>query len=167
MDLSRTLRHLTTTHRATERRFPEDLLRRLQAAITAGEATHRGEVRLIVEASMPLRKVRRGLTTRQRALDLFGTVRVWDTEENNGVLLYVNVADRRVEVIADRAAARAIGDAHWESVCSRVGEAFRAARYEDGVRDAVESIRAALAIAFPPALDGTHRNELGDAPIVL
>ena len=167
MDLSRTLRHLGTTHRATAQRFPEELLRRLQAAITAGEATHRGEVRLIVEAAMPLRKVRRGLTTRQRALDLFGTFRVWDTEENNGVLLYVNVADRRIEVIADRAAARAIGDAHWQAVCAMASDAFRAERFEQGVTDALEAIRSALAAAFPLQAGHDPRRELGDEPVVI
>ncbi len=167
MAFGRTLRHLVTTRRATQRRFPEALLRRFQAAITAGETTHRGEVRLIVEAAMPLRKVRRGMSTRQRALDLFGTFRVWDTEENNGVLLYVNVCDRRIEIVADRAAARAIGDEHWQSVCARAGAAFREERFEAGVDAALEAISGALAIAFPPAAAVAARHELSDRPIVI
>ena len=166
MDWSRLLRHAMTSRRATHGFFAGDTLAHLQRVIADGEATHRGEVRLIVESAMPLRKVARGLGPRQRALDLFGTFRVWDTEENNGVLLYINVADRRVEVIADRAVARKVDDAEWRAICAEAGRAFATGAYRDGTVAALDAIEKALAAAFPPD-GGERRNELSDAPVVL
>ena len=167
MDWGRAYRHLAASQRGAHKLFSDDTMRRLQDVIAAGEATHRAELRLIVESALPFRKVRRDMTSRQRALDLFGTFRVWDTEENNGVLLYINVADRRLEVIADRAAARRVGDPHWQTVCGIAQQAFREGRFEEGVCDALESIHRALALAFPADPDETRRNELSDAPVVL
>lgn len=161
----RVLRHAATTHRAAEKRFAPDALARLQAAIAEGETTHRGEVRLIVEAALPWRKLQRGMTTRQRAIDLFGTFRVWDTEENNGVLLYVNVADRKVELIADRAAARAVPDATWSAICTRLQEAFKRGEFEAGTAAAIAAIHAELAKHFPE--DGSEASSLPDAPVML
>ncbi len=167
MDWSRAFRHLASTHRGAHKLFTDETMARLQQAISDGEATHRGEVRLIVESALALRKIRRGMSTRQRALDLFGTFRVWDTEENNGVLLYINVADRRIEIVADRAAARRIGDPHWQTVCGLAQQAFKEGAFERGVADALGSIHRALAKAFPPDASQERRNELSDAPVVI
>lgn len=167
MDWSRAFRHLAATYRGAHKLFSNETMLRLQRVIAEGEATHRGEVRLIVESALPLRKIRRGLSTRQRALDLFGTFRVWDTEENNGVLLYINVADRRLEIIADRAAARVIGDSHWQSICALAREAFKNGEFERGVTEALEAIHRALAKAFPSDASQTPCNELSDAPILI
>ncbi len=167
MDWSRMTRHFMASQRRTHKLFSGDTMERLQQAIAAGEATHRGELRLIVESALPLRKVRRGMGTRQRALDLFGTFRVWDTEENNGVLLYINVADRKIEIIADRAASQRIGDPHWQTVCSVAQEAFRAGDFERGATEAIEAIHRALTTAFPADALAVRRNELSDAPVVL
>jgi uncharacterized membrane protein len=166
MDWSRAWRHLVSTHREASRLFSPETMKRLQDAIAEGEATHRGEVRLVVESSLPFRKVRRGMSPRQRALDVFGTFRVWDTEENNGVLLYINIADRRLEIVADRAASRSIGDPHWQIVAGLAQKAFKEGAFERGVTDAIKAIHRALATAFPP--DGEpRRNELSDAPVVI
>ncbi len=166
MDWGRLYRHVLATQRGAHRLFSEQIMRRLQEVVAAGEATHRGEVRLIVESALPLRKVRRGMSTRQRALDLFGTFRVWDTEENNGVLLYINIADRKLEVIADRAAAQAVAGAHWQAVCDLALRSFRAGDFERGVTEALQAIHESLAGAFPT--HGTPRaNELPDAPVLL
>ena len=161
----RIVRHAATTHRAASKRFAPDALARLQTTITEGEKTHRGEVRLIVEAALPLRKIRRGMSTRQRTIDLFGTFRVWDTEENNGVLLYVNVADRKVELIADRAASRAVPDATWQRICSALQEAFKRGEFEAGTAAAIAAINAELAAHFPTS--GAKINSLPDAPVML
>ena len=166
MDWSRAFRHLAATHRGAHKLFSNETMQRLQGAIAEGEATHRGEVRLIVESALPLRKIRRGMSTRQRALDLFGTFRVWDTEENNGVLLYINVADRRLEIIADRAAARTIGDPHWQTVCGLAQRAFKEGQFERGVIEALEAIHGALSDAFPGDANQVRRNELSDIPVV-
>ncbi len=167
MDWSRAYRHLAATHRGAHKLFSNETMERFQQTIAEGEATHRGEVRLIVESALPLRKIRRGMSTRQRALDLFGTFRVWDTEENNGVLLYINVADRRLEIIADRAAARRIGDPHWQTVAGLAQQAFKEGEFEGGVTDALGAIHRALAKAFPADADRARRNELSDAPVVI
>ena len=167
MDWSRAFRHLAATHRGAHKLFSDETMTRLQGAIGEGEATHRGEVRLIVESALPLRKIHRGMSTRQRALDLFGTFRVWDTEENNGVLLYINVADRKIEIIADRAASRLIGDPHWQTVAGLAQQAFKEGEFERGVTDALSAIHRALAKAFPADAKQQRRNELSDAPVVI
>ena len=167
MDWSRMTRHFMASQRGTHKLFSPETMQRLQQVIADGEATHRGEVRLIVESALPLRKVRRGMTTRQRALDLFGTFRVWDTEENNGVLLYINVADQRLEIIADRAASRRIGDPHWQTVCGLARSSFKQGEFEQGLVQALESIHDALATAFPAERGTPRKNELPDAPTVI
>ena len=166
MDGGRLWRHLLATQRGAHRLFSEQTLGRLQDIVRDGEAGHRGEVRLIVESALPFRKVWRGMTTRQRALDLFGTFRVWDTEENNGVLLYINIADRKLEVIADRAASRAIGGPHWQTVCDLALDAFRVGDFERGVSEALTAIHEALASAYPSS-GHAHANQLPDRPVLL
>lgn len=166
MDWSRAWRHLVSSHGEARKLFSPDVMARLHAVITEGEATHRGEVRLIVESSLPLRKIRRGLGTRQRALDVFGTFRVWDTEENNGVLLYINVADHKLEIVADRAAARLIGDPTWRTIAATAERSFREGQFERGVAEALHGIQRALETAFP--LEGGRPvNELPDQPVLL
>ena len=167
MDWGRTWRHVVAGRRGTHGLFSEEAMTRLRAVIADGEAAHRAEVRLIVESAMPLRKVRRGLQTRQRALDLFGTFRVWDTEGNNGVLLYLNVADRKLEIVADRDAARRIADSHWQTVCAGARARFVRGEFEQGVAEALAAIHRALTTAFPAEPGSVRRNELDDAPIGL
>jgi uncharacterized membrane protein len=149
MDATRVLRHLVATRGRAKPLFEHATILRMQEAIVRGEALHRCDVRLIIETAMPLRKVWRGMTTRQRALDLFGTFRVWDTEERNGVLFYVDLADRALEVIADRAASRATGDQHWLFACQLAQEAFRHGEFEAGVIAALDAIHQAMAGVFP------------------
>lgn len=165
MDIGRGARHLFSTERDARKLFSGDALARLQAVIAEGETRHRGEVRLIVESALPLRKVLRGMSARHRALDLFGVYRVWDTEGNNGVLLYLNVADRRIEIVADRAAARAIDDATWRAIADRAMQAFTAGDFEAGTSAALGAMHDALAKAFPS--DGRDPpRELDDAPVL-
>ncbi len=151
MDWLRTLRHLASPARGDRSLFDHATLLRLQDVITAGEATHRAELRLVVESAMPFRKVRRGASPRQRALDLFGTLRAWDTEENNGVLLYVNLCDRAMEIVADRGATRVAGDQRWLYALGLAHDEFRQGRYEAGLTVALQSMGQALAAAFPIA----------------
>ena len=165
MDVSRVLRHFRSTHRDAKKLFDRDALQRLQRVIADGEVRHRGEVRLIVESALPLRKVVRGMTTRHRAIDLFGSYRVWDTEDNNGVLLYLNVADRRIEIVADRAAARAVDENAWRAIATKAQRAFKAGDYERGTAEALVGMHDALTTAFPA--DGrAPRGELADAPVL-
>jgi uncharacterized membrane protein len=137
----------------------------IERAIAAGEARHRGQLCVAIEAALPPARVLRRLTPRERALEVFGLLRVWDTEENNGVLLYLLLADRDVEIVADRGIHRAVGDAVWQDVCHTLEAEFRAARCTAGVVAAVERISDVLAAAYPR----THAspNELPDRPAVL
>jgi len=114
---------------------------------------------------MPLRKVWRGLSSRRRALDLFGTFRVWDTEDNNGVLLYVNLADRMVEIVADRASARVVGDERWHQICGALRKAFWQGDYERGTLEAIDEIHAELTRHF--AIEHVHHAVPADAPTML
>ncbi len=149
MDWLRTMRHLSSPLRRERALFDQATLLRLQEIITAGEANHRAELRLVVESAMPLRKLRRGTSPRQRALDLFGTLRAWDTEENNGVLLYVNLCDHALEIIADRGATRVAGDQRWLYALGLAHDEFRQGRFEAGLTVALEAMGQALAAGFP------------------
>lgn len=158
-------RHVFTDEADARRRFPDAELDRLQQAIVAGEATHRGQVCVAIEPALPLWRVLRKLAPRERALEVFGLLRVWDTEENNGVLVYLLLADRDVEIVADRAVHRRVGEAAWEAICKRMEAAFRDGRLVDGLEAGVREISALLAQHFPG--DGRDANELPDRPVML
>jgi uncharacterized membrane protein len=158
-------RHLVTDPRAVRRVFPEASLLAIEQAIAAGEARHAGQVCVAIEAALPPARVLGQLSPRERALEVFGLLRVWDTEENNGVLLYLLLADRDVEIVADRGIHRAVGDAVWQDICSALEARFRAGRCGDGVVDAVTRISDVLAGAFPRTHAGV--NELPDRPALL
>lgn len=157
--------HVATDHRDVRRAFPEAALDAIEKAIAAGERTHRGQVCVAIEAALSPARVLRHLTPRERALEVFGLLRVWDTEENAGVLLYLLLADRAVEIVADRGIHRRVGDALWQQICANLEAEFRAGRYADGVVQAVERMSAILATHFPR--DGAGGNELSDRPAIL
>ncbi|MBL8385549.1 MAG: TPM domain-containing protein [Burkholderiales bacterium] len=161
----RILRHLLADARAVRRVLPATAMARIGQAIAAGEARHDGEVRFCVEAGLPWSYLRRGARARERAIMLFSKLRVWDTERNTGVLLYVLLADRAIEVVADRGIARAVPQAQWDAVCADMSAAFRAGRAEEGVLAALERVHGLLAAHFPP--QAGNPNELADAPVVL
>lgn len=162
----RFLRHLATDHGSVRKRFSDAALARIEAAIADGERRHRGQVRFAVEASLPLVRVLRGLTPRERALEVFGLLRIWDTDENCGVLVYLLLADRDVEIVADRGIHRHAGTAAWEEICRRMEAAFRDGRFEQGVEAGIAEINALLARHYPHD-GGTAANELPDRPVVL
>ena len=122
-------------------------------------------MRFAVEASLPLLALWRGQDARSRAVDLFGQLRVWDTEHNSGVLIYLLLADKRVEIVADRGIHNKVGNTAWEAVCGEMQRAFADGRFEQGASSGVAAISDLLAAHFPP--DGTRRNELPNEPVVL
>ena len=124
----RLLRHMTTDLRSVNRSFPAAVLAPIEQAITAGERVHRGQVCFAVEGSLPPLRVLRKLTPRERALEVFGLLRVWDTEENAGVLIYLLLADRDVEIVADRGIDRRVDTAAWQAICTRMETLFPAHR---------------------------------------
>ena len=165
MSLARALRHLFAGPWSVRGAFPQSALDRIQAAIRASEQRHRGEIRFAVEGALEFLAVARGLTARERALEVFSLLRVWDTEENSGVLLYVQLVDKDIEIVADRGIARHIPSSDWEAICRRMEEAFRAARYEEGALTAIYEVSALLEQHFPA---GTHdTDELPDRPVIL
>ena len=161
----RLLSHMITDHLAVKRAFPVLVLAQIEHAITAGERTHRGQVCFAVEGALPPLRVMRHLTPRERALEVFGLLRVWDTEENAGVLIYLLLADRDVEIVADRGIDRAVNDAAWQAICTRMETSFREGRFAEGVVTGVVEISALLAQHFPRT--GTGANEIPDRPVVL
>jgi uncharacterized membrane protein len=163
----RLLRHAVTDHGAVRRAFSEADLHAIEQAVTSGESRHRGQVCVAIEAALPPARVMRRVTPRERALEVFGLLRVWDTEENAGVLLYLLLADRDVEIVADRGIHRLVGDAEWEAICRSVEAEFRAGRPADGIVRAVARMSDLLATHFPATAGESRGNELPDRPTVL
>lgn len=146
--------------------LPADAQQRLSLRVSDSERLHCGEIRLCIEAAMPPSYTERNAPPRERALSLFGKLRVWDTEHNNGVLIYLMLAEHAIEIVADRALARRVPPATWRSMVSHMAEAFRQGRHEDGLTQALSEVSALLVEHFP-ATEGVDRpNELPDAPVI-
>jgi len=162
---TRLMRHLMTTSLAGRRAFPDTTLQAIENVIAEGERRHRAEVRVIVESSLPLGAVLRSMTARQRALALFAQYGVWDTEDNCGVLVYVNLADHKVEIVADRGIDRRVAQDEWQEICRDMTGGFRHGAFLQSTLDAIGSINALLEQHFPD--DGSSTNQLSDKPLVL
>ena len=162
---SRYWRHFVTDRGHVRRAFSQDDLDRVSRAVADGERRHSGQVCFAIEASLPMQRLWHRLRPRERALEVFGLLRVWDTEANDGVLLYVLLADRAVEIVADRGIDSRVGDAAWQGICRRIEAAFREGRGADGVAQGVVEISALLAQHSPRS--GSGRNEIPDAPVLL
>ncbi|MBI5128821.1 MAG: TPM domain-containing protein [Rhodopseudomonas palustris] len=165
MGIRRIGKHLFTSRGQVQRAFPPKALDTIEHAIKASEATHAGQIRFVVEGALDGAPLLRDQPARERALDVFSQLRIWDTEHNNGVLIYLLLADRNVEIIADRGIDRRVDAETWEAICREMETAFRAGRYEAGVLRGIELITAHLATHFPN--DGSGANELPDAPVVV
>lgn len=163
--MSRAIRHLFSGYWVVCRAFPKSVLERIETAVRDSERRHRGEVRFAVEGALDFVPVLRGLTPRQRALDVFSALRVWDTEENTGVLIYVQLVDRDIEIVADRGIAKLIPQSEWEAVCRHMEEAFANGRFEEGALTGISDVTALLERHFP-ARD-RNPDELPDKPVVL
>lgn len=163
--MKRILRHLWYGAPQLRARFPAGSLERIAAAIAASEARHGGEIRFAVEASLDTLPLLRGVTALERAVDVFSELRVWDTERNNGVLIYVMLADHDVEIVADRGIDARVGAAGWEAACQAMEAEFRAGRFEAGVIRGIEAVGRHLERHFPGAAG--DRDELPNRPAVL
>jgi uncharacterized membrane protein len=161
----RWFRHLLIEDLAVRRDFPRAVLGAIERAIALQEKRHRGELRFVVEGGLPLGPLMAGRTARERAIDVFSRLRVWDTEDNAGVLVYLLLADRRVEIVADRGIHAKVGSAAWEAIGGEMQSAFAAGRFEAGAILGVEAISDLLAAHFPPGDE--NPNELPDTPVVL
>lgn len=161
----RILRHVVTDHLSVRRTFSHAALERIEHAIGAAERGHRGQICFAVEGALPPLRVLRGVTPRERALEVFGLLRVWDTEDNAGVLVYLLLADRDVEIVADRGIDRQVAPDAWNAICTRMEVQFREGRFVEGVAAGIGEIGALLAAHFPHTADTP--NELPDKPVIL
>ena len=164
--MQRILKHLTSTRSLARRIFPAKTLQAIQSCIANGETMHRAEIRVIVEAALPLAAVWQEQSARARAHELFARYRLWDTEENSGILLYINLADHKVEILPDRAVARVVKREEWHAVCKTITQGFAVENYHDSVLKGLAQLNDMLVAHFP--VEGTaHKNQLSDKPLVL
>jgi len=161
----RWLRHLFAP--SARRLFPADALQRITDAITASEAGHSGEVCFAVEAALPLGAVWAGEAARQRAHEVFAELRVWDTQANNGVLLYLLLADHRIEIVADRGFEGRVDESQWRDACRLVEEQLAAGQPEAAVLAGIDALSALLVAHFPRTAGEADRDELPNAPNIL
>ncbi len=164
--LTRAARHRWLDAADAHRLLSSKGLALLQAQVEASERCHSGEIRICVEAGLPLSYLWRGATARERAVALFGKLKVWDTEQNNGVLIYLLLAEHRVEVIADRGLSTRVPADEWQGLAAEMTAAFRAGHFVRGLETAVKRVHRALVAHFPLAPGEVNPNELPD-PVVL
>ena len=165
MGIARIAKHLVEHHWRVRRLFTPKVLAKIEAATKAGEATHSGQVRFAVEGALDGMPLLRNHSARARALDIFSHLRIWDTAHNNGVLVYLLLADRKVEIIADRGIDARVGREGWETICRDMEADFRQGQFETGVIKGIEAVSRELAKYFPAS--GAHPNELPDQPLVI
>ena len=165
MQIQRTIRHLTLSERRVEHAFPVTTLRAIEDTIKTCEAAHEGEICFVVEAALGTTALLKNQSSRDRALELFSTMRIWDTEHNCGVLIYLLFADRQVEIIADRGIQAKSGARVWQQICADMTAAFQDARFEEGATQGIRAVAQEIRSYFPNQL--AQGNELPDLPILL
>src|SRR5260370_2032571 len=165
MGIKRIGKHLIEHRWRLRRIFPREVLTNMERAIKASEATHSGQIRFVVEGALDGAPLFRNQSARQRALDVFSQLRIWDTAHNNGVLIYLLLADRDFEIVADRGIDTKVGGAGWGKICVEMETEFRAGNFKSGVIKGIEAVSVQLARHFPA--HGVGRNELPDAPVVI
>ena len=164
VQLTRLLKHRWLDETDSARALPEAALQRIEAHVAASESAHSGEIRLCVEAGLPLSYLWQDLQARDRAITMFGKLRVWDTEHNNGVLIYLLLAEHAIEIVADRGLNRHVSPAQWQALIAPMREAFRAGRFEAGLIEAVDAIDRLLLAHFPLAETQPNPDELPNRP---
>lgn len=162
--LARLLRHRWRDESDVGRALPPDALDRLQARIAESERQHSGEIRVCIEAGLPLSYLWRDASARERAVAMFGKLGVWDTEANNGVLIYLLLAEHAIEIVADRGLNRHVSAEQWRTIVDSMRAEFRARRYEQGLLSAVRAVDELLQRHFPLGDDAANPNELPDQP---
>jgi len=165
--LLRLLQHRRFDETDARRALDDAAMARLQARVAASERRHSGEIRICVEAGLPLSYLWRGADARARAVALFGKLRVWDTEHNNGVLIYLLLAEHRIEIVADRGIDRRADAAQWQGLVDGMSQAFKAGRFESGLEQAVDAVDGLLRRHFALAAGESSPNELPDTPLRL
>jgi uncharacterized membrane protein YgcG len=166
MDWKRFWRHVAMTPARAAACFTSATLEAIQRQIVAGELRHSGEVMFIVESELTTAQLLAGLSSRDRAREVFAAHGVWNTEANNGVLIYVLLADRKVEIVADRGIDARVEPGAWQAICDAIDVHFHKGEYEAGAISGVTAVSRLLEAHFPAGPAGS-RNELGDRPVML
>jgi uncharacterized membrane protein len=157
--------HVAMSPAKARRAFPDRTMDAIARSIGESEKLHRGEICFVVEAELTTQQLWRGLTSRERAREVFAAHGIWNTEENNGVLIYLLLAERRVEIVADRGIDAHVAPEEWRAICDAMDAAFATGRYEEGVIGGVRAVSALLERHFPGKGEG--RNQLGDRPVLM
>ncbi len=165
MNIKRIVKHLFVTDGQLKRAFPRSALKAIERTITASEREHVGEIRFAVEGALDGGPLFNGQSSRDRALDVFSQLRVWDTQHNTGLLIYLLLADRTVEIVADRGIHEKVGSEEWRKICRQMETAFTQSNFEGGVIAGVQAVTQHLKAHFPVAEN--DRNELPDKPAIL
>jgi uncharacterized membrane protein len=165
--LLRILKHRWLDETDAERALDEAAMQRLAQRVSSSEKRHSGEIRVCVEAGLPLSYLWRDALPRERALAMFGKLRVWDTQHNNGVLIYLLLAEHAIEIVADRGLNERVGELQWQAVVERLREALHAGRFEQGLNDAIDAVDALLTQHFPLAPGAPNPDELPNRPWVV
>jgi uncharacterized membrane protein len=167
MDWTRWFHHAFFTRRALRRAFPASALAEIERAVGASERLHSGEIRVAIEAALEPGEIWRGKAPRDRALEVFAALGVWDTASNNGVLIYVLLADHDIEIVADRGFNGRVSADSWSAVCEEIRREFRANRYAPGVVAAIESVGRIVAQHFPQRPGQRDEDELPNRPAMI
>lgn len=165
MGFKRQCKHLFEAQWRVRHIFKRSVLERIEQVIADTELTHRGQVRFVVEGALDGVPLYHDQPARERALDFFAHLHIWDTAYNNGVLIYLLLADHRVEIVADRGIDRFVGPQIWEEICHEMEAQFRCGRFEEGVIRGIEAVSMELARYYPA--EGPHPNELPNWPLVV
>jgi uncharacterized membrane protein len=165
MDIQRIVKHLMATQRRVKRHFPQTVLHAIEHAIASSETLHCGEIRFVVEGALDGAPLFKGQSPRDRALDVFSELRVWDTQHNNGLLIYLLLADHAVEIVADRGINEKVAPSTWAHICQQMEQAFQQSKFESGVVGGVQAITQQLAQHFPA--NSQLGNELPNQAVVL
>ncbi len=165
MNIKRIVKHLLVTDGQVRRAFGRSTLNKIEAAIRASEGEHVGEIRFAVEGALDGAPLFKGQSPRERAIELFSQLRIWDTQQNSGVLIYLLLADRAVEIVADRGIHAKVHSHEWNEVCRQMEAAFRQSDFEGGVVNGVQAVTRHLKQHFPS--DSHDRNELPDKPVLV
>ena len=165
MNIKRITKHLMMPPWQVNRAFPRQTLIAIEKAIKASEGAHAGEIRFVVEGALDGTPLFKGQSARERAIDVYSQLRIWDTEHNNGVLIYLLLADRQVEIVADRGIHAKVGSWGCEEICRRMEIAFKQGNYEGGVVSGIQAVTQHLIKHFPAT--GAGLNELPNKPVVL
>ena len=164
--LLRILKHRWLDERDAERALGAEGIRRLESRVTESERRHIGEIRVCVESGLPMSYLWRNASARERAVAMFGKLRVWDTEHNSGVLIYLLLAEHRIEIVADRGLDRHVSADEWQGILDRMRAEFRAGHFEDGLNRAIDAVDALMLEHLAAAQGGTNPNELPNRPVL-